>query len=257
MNSADRTSPTHPSHRLRRRRLRAGPPRRERRTPSCRPARRAAHARPRDPHQERGSGGQVPLRRRPGAFGRSPELAFSESEDAFDSLSSDVAAASARARGATRRAGRGARRGRRRLRSRVDRRRVARPRGMALRRLGLGVERRHAARAVPGDDRPGARGGVAARAARAALRGVVGNAAVARKGALSAVLRLHLADDAERACPYLSRLDAEGCRDVIDLDPREQHADDREIPASTLAEAASMSSGSGGAPATPRRRPRR
>ena len=30
----------------------------------------------------------------PGAFGRSPELAFSEAEDAFDSLSSDVAAAS-------------------------------------------------------------------------------------------------------------------------------------------------------------------
>ena len=91
--SADRTSPTRPSHRLRRRRLRAGPPRRERRAPSRRPARRAAHARPRDPHQERGSGGQVPLRRRPWAFRRSPELAFSEVRSAFNSLSSDVAAA--------------------------------------------------------------------------------------------------------------------------------------------------------------------
>ena len=46
------------------------------------------------PTQERGSGGQVPLRRRPGRFRRSPELAFSEAEDAFNSLSSEVAAAS-------------------------------------------------------------------------------------------------------------------------------------------------------------------
>ena len=62
------------------------------------------------------------------------------------------------ARGAARRACRGARRGLCRHRRRVDRGRVARPRGVARRRLGLRVRRRRAARALPGDDRAGARG---------------------------------------------------------------------------------------------------
>ena len=126
-------------------------------------------------------------------------------------------------------------------RRRVDRGRVARPRGLALRRLGLRVQRRRAARAVPGDDRAGARGGGSH-----------------RRVTVPAVVRLHLADDAERAGPYLSRLDAERRRDVSDPDPREQHADDREI--------LGVQSGRGcldelrgraTAPASPRRRRRR
>jgi hypothetical protein len=148
----------------------------------------------------------------PGAFRRSTELAFSQAEDAFNSLSSDVAAASLE---------REVRLGEPAavlaqvaadLRRRVDRGRVAGPRGMALRRPGLRVERRRAARAVPRDDRPGARSGGSGRCLT-----------------VSAVVRLHLADDAECAVPYLSRLDAEGRRNVTHSDTREQHADDREI----------------------------
>ena len=162
MNLPTAHRPSATSHRLRRRRLRAGPPRRERRAPSRRPAGRAAHARPRD--------------RPPGAWLRwtgSPSASTRGSGDRQNSPSPSPRTRSTRchptsprqprARGATRRAGRGARPGRRRLRRRVDRGRVARPRGLALRRLGLRVQRRRAARAVPGDDRPGARGGVAAR----------------------------------------------------------------------------------------------
>jgi hypothetical protein len=44
-----------------------------------------------------------------------------------------------------------------------------------------------------------------------------------------AVVGLHLADDAECACAYLSGLDAQGGRNVPGVKPREQHADDRKV----------------------------
>ena len=50
-----------------------------------------------------------------------------------------------------------------------------------------------------------------------------------RRVTVPAVLRLHLADDAQRAGPHLPWVDPERGRDVGDPDPREQHPEDREI----------------------------